>query len=62
MNITRFPPQNHPQSEHRTDAFIPRMEVSTGNTTGSGYWESQGWQLRDDIKRYSLVRNGARNA
>jgi ribosomal protein S18 acetylase RimI-like enzyme len=38
------------------------IDVLTSNTLGADYWESLGWQPRNDIRRYSLVRNGATNA
>ena len=38
------------------------IDVLNENQTGIAYWESQGWQLRTDIKRYSIVRGGEKNA
>ncbi len=38
------------------------IDVFQTNTSASAYWESQGWKLRTDIKRYSLIRNGPDNA
>lgn len=37
------------------------IDVLNGNETGIAYWESQGWKLRTDIKRYSFVRSGDEN-
>ena len=37
------------------------IDILNENATGIAYWESQGWKLRSDIKRYSLVR-GSENA
>ena len=37
------------------------IDVLIENQTGIAYWESQGWKLRTDIKRYSLVRSGGKN-
>ena len=37
------------------------IDVFKTNTLASGYWESQGWKLRSDIHRYSLVRSGGEN-
>ena len=38
------------------------IDVLNENQTGIAYWESQGWKLRTDIKRYSMVRGGGTNA
>jgi len=38
------------------------IDVFKTNTLASTYWESQGWKLRSDIHRYSLVRSGGENA
>lgn len=38
------------------------IDVFKTNTLASAYWESQGWKLRTDILRYSLVRSGGENA
>lgn len=38
------------------------IDVLKTNEIGSSYWESQGWKLRTDINRYSLVRSGGENA
>jgi N-acetylglutamate synthase len=37
------------------------IDVLNENETGISYWESQGWNLRTDIKRYSFVRSGGEN-
>jgi len=37
------------------------IDVLNENETGIAYWESQGWKLRTDIKRYSFVRSGGEN-
>ena len=37
------------------------IDVLNENETGISYWESQGWTLRTDIKRYSFVRSGGEN-
>ena len=46
----------------RLGIFKCHIDVVTTNDLGVAYWESQGWKLRTDIKRYSLVRTGAENA
>lgn len=38
------------------------VDVLVRNQVGRAYWESHGWQRRDDIVRYSLVRGGGDNA
>ena len=38
------------------------LDVLKENETGAAFWESQGWTLRTDIKRYSLIRGGGDNA
>ena len=38
------------------------IDVFRSNDLAQSYWESQGWQLRDDILRYSFIRNGQTNA
>ena len=38
------------------------IDVFKTNALASAYWESQGWKLRTDIHRYSLVRSGCENA
>jgi ribosomal protein S18 acetylase RimI-like enzyme len=38
------------------------IDVIKTNTLAATYWESQGWKLRSDIDRYSLVRSGGENA
>jgi ribosomal protein S18 acetylase RimI-like enzyme len=37
------------------------LEVLCTNTDGATYWEGRGWQRRDDIARYSIIRNAAAN-
>ena len=38
------------------------IDVLKTNTLASRYWESQGWKLRTDIDRYSLIRSQGDNA
>ncbi len=38
------------------------VDVLNTNALGIAWWESQGWQLRTDIRRYSLVRGAGANA
>ncbi|BCX67657.1 MULTISPECIES: GNAT family N-acetyltransferase [Pseudomonas] len=38
------------------------LDVFKTNETAARYWQGQGWQLRDDIDRYSFIRSGDRNA
>jgi ribosomal protein S18 acetylase RimI-like enzyme len=38
------------------------IDVLKTNSLASTYWASQGWTLRTDIDRYSLVRGDAENA
>ncbi|MGF0239043.1 GNAT family N-acetyltransferase [Rhodococcus sp. IEGM1300] len=38
------------------------LEVFKTNTSAAHFWQSQGWQLRTDIDRYSFTRPGAENA
>jgi hypothetical protein len=38
------------------------VDVLQSNEVGQAYWESQGWKLRNDIRRYSYVRDGSVNA
>ncbi len=38
------------------------VDVFKTNTLASRYWESQGWKLRTDIDRYSLIRSQSDNA
>ena len=35
------------------------IDVLKTNASGALYWEGQGWQLRSDLHRYSLVRSGS---
>jgi len=37
------------------------IDVLSENEAGISYWESQGWKLRTDIRRYSFVRSGGKN-
>jgi ribosomal protein S18 acetylase RimI-like enzyme len=37
------------------------IDVLNENEVGIAYWESQGWKLRTDIKRFSFVRSGGDN-
>jgi len=37
------------------------IDVLKSNESGSSYWEKQGWTLRTDIHRFSLVRSGGEN-
>ena len=37
------------------------IDVLKTNALASAYWESQGWKLRTDIKRYSFVRSVGEN-
>lgn len=38
------------------------LDVFKTNQTAADYWQSQGWQLRIDIDRYSFTRSGNENA
>ena len=38
------------------------LDVFKTNQTAADYWQSQGWQLRTDIDRYSFIRSGNENA
>lgn len=38
------------------------VDVLKSNQLAHSYWSSQGWTLRTDIDRYSLVRGGNTNA
>ena len=38
------------------------VDVLKSNETGAVYWKSQGWKLRTDIDRYSLIRSESDNA
>lgn len=37
------------------------IDVFRSNELAQNYWESQGWQLRTDILRYSLISKGRDN-
>lgn len=38
------------------------LDVFKSNLAAARYWQSQGWQLRSDIDRYSFTRAGNDNA
>ena len=38
------------------------VDVLKDNALAAAYWSAQGWQLREDIDRYSLIRAGSDNA
>ncbi|CDG84982.1 GNAT family N-acetyltransferase [Janthinobacterium agaricidamnosum] len=38
------------------------LDVIKGNQQAHAYWQRQGWKLRTDIDRYSLLRCGGENA
>lgn len=38
------------------------LDVLKGNDTAARYWQNRGWQLRQDIDRYSFTRPGNENA
>jgi ribosomal protein S18 acetylase RimI-like enzyme len=38
------------------------IDVLKTNSAAATYWGKQGWKLRTDIDRYSLVRGGGENA
>jgi len=38
------------------------LDVFKTNEAAAAYWQSQGWQLRQDIDRYSFTRSGNQNA
>lgn len=38
------------------------LDVLRTNQAAADYWQSQGWQLRTDIDRYSFIRSGNENA
>jgi ribosomal protein S18 acetylase RimI-like enzyme len=38
------------------------VDVFRTNQLAMDYWESQGWKLRSDLHRYSIVRSGDENA
>ena len=42
--------------------FKSHLDVFKTNEIGQAFWESQGWKLRTDICRYSLISNGSSNA
>lgn len=45
------------QGIHKT-----HLDVFKTNHCAAQYWQSQGWQLRQDIDRYSFTRPGNENA
>ena len=38
------------------------IDVLKTNVLAAAYWDSQGWKIRSDIHRYSLIRLGRENA
>lgn len=38
------------------------LDVFKSNEAAAGYWQRQGWQLRQDTDRYSFTRPGKENA
>jgi len=38
------------------------LDVFKTNEAAARYWQNQGWQLRQDIDRYSFTRSGNENA
>lgn len=38
------------------------LDVLKGNALAASFWQAQGWQLREDIDRYSFTRPGNDNA
>ena len=38
------------------------LDVLLSNEAAARYWQGQGWQLRKDIARYSMIRSGNANA
>ncbi|VVP81919.1 Acetyltransferase YpeA [Pseudomonas fluorescens] len=38
------------------------LDVFKTNEAAARYWRRQGWQLREDIDRYSFIRSGGGNA
>ncbi|KAB0491169.1 GNAT family N-acetyltransferase [Pseudomonas vancouverensis] len=42
--------------------FKCHLDVFKTNAAAARYWQGQGWQLREDIDRYSLTRSGHPNA
>ncbi|AEC22128.1 N-acetyltransferase [Pusillimonas sp. T7-7] len=38
------------------------IDVFHTNSQAQAYWESQGWERRTDIQKYSYVRSGSENA
>jgi ribosomal protein S18 acetylase RimI-like enzyme len=38
------------------------IDVLKTNVTGQAFWQLQGWLRRDDIERYSYIRDGRSNA
>lgn len=42
--------------------FKSHIDVFKANELARAYWESQGWELRTDTLRYSMIRNGNANA
>lgn len=44
------------------DIHKTHIDVFRTNELAQRYWESQGWQLRTDILRYSFIRHADENA
>lgn len=38
------------------------VDVLKSNALAAAYWAAQGWQLREDIDRYSVIHAGSANA
>lgn len=38
------------------------VDVLQSNEVGQSYWKGQGWKLRDDLVRYSLIHGSSSNA
>ncbi|KPA91774.1 acetyltransferase [Pseudomonas asplenii] len=42
--------------------YKTHLDVLVENTEAQEYWARRGWQKRDDIGRYSIIRSGNQNA
>ncbi len=42
--------------------FKSHVDVMKTNASAAAFWERQGWKLRSDIDRYSLIGSGRENA
>ncbi|WP_397458540.1 GNAT family N-acetyltransferase [Pseudomonas asplenii] len=42
--------------------YKTHIDVLVENTEAQEYWARRGWQKRDDIDRYSIIRSGNQNA